>query len=102
MRKSLQDLSPNFVRKVDDYPGLPEDLREYCYHLSDSGYVIMAVVKSLIDDMGDRWEPWELEVGIPVRYVLEKGWEKYEDYIIVDAPYDHNLGLVVDEKYSEY
>ena len=43
MRKSVKDFG-NFVRK-DNYPELPEELKEYNYFLSDgeTGHVIMAV-----------------------------------------------------------
>lgn len=102
MRRSLRDLNPNMVKKIDDYPGLPDELKEYCYWLADAGYVIMAIPAALMDKAWHAMEPEMYEVGIPVKYVLEKGYRKWEEYIVVDAPYNSEIGLVVDERYTEY
>ena len=102
MRKSLKGLNPNMIKKVDDYPGLPEELKEYCYWLADSGYVIMAIPAALMDEAWHSMEPEMYEAGIPVKYVLEKGYRKWEECIVVDAPYSSEIGLIVDEKYEEF
>ena len=102
MRKSLEDLDQSMIRKVDDYPGLPEELNEYCYHISDSGYSIMAIPEVLIKEHFGDMELWQYEVPMPVRYVLEKGYKKFEGYLVVEAKYDDELGLMVDEEYYDY
>lgn len=99
MRKSMQDFDPRLVRKVDDYPGLPEELKEFCYWIADSGYCIMAIPEA-VDDVPDH--PWLSELPIPVKYVLEKGYFMMDGYVIVDAPYDKDWGLMIDDKYTEY
>ncbi len=82
------------------YPGLPEMLKEYHVYTQDSGHSLCAIPLSLLEDA--RAEPWQFEVPIPVKYVLEKGYTFFCDYIVVDVPYDEELGVVVDEKYEEY
>jgi len=102
MRKSLQDLDPRMIRKVDDYKGLPEELKPYCYWIADAGYSIMAVPEQFLPEHWADGELWLSECPIPVKYVLEQGWRMYEDYVIVKVPYDKFLGVSVDEKYTEY
>ena len=102
MRKSLSDLNPNMIRKVDDYPGLPEELKEYCYWISDSGYSIMAIPERLLKEHFGSMELWLYEIPMPVRYVLEKGWKTFEGYIIVEAGYNSEIGLEMDGDYYDY
>ena len=102
MRKSLMDLDQSQIRKVDDYPNLPAELREFCYWLSDSGYSIMAIPEALIKEHFGEMELWNYEVPVPVKYVLEKGWKFFEGYVIVQAEYDDEIGLFVEDKYNEY
>ena len=102
MRKSLMDLDPNQIRKVDDYPGLPEELKEHCYWLSDSGYSIMAIPEILLKEHFGSMELWQYEIPFPVRYVLEKGYKMFEEYVIVVADYDDEIGLKIEGDYEEY
>lgn len=100
MRKSLEDLDKRYIIEHPDYAGLPEELKEYLYYILDSGYVIMAVPECLLKEAGDDLDMYECPV--PVRYVLEKGYEIRDGHIIVNAPYDNMLGLDVPEEYTEY
>lgn len=102
MRKSLKDLPQNMVRKIDDYPGLPEELKEYCYWIADSGYCIMAIPEALLKEHFGSFDLWECECPVPVKYVLEKGYVKFEEYIVVQIEYSNAIGLVVPEGYDEY
>ena len=102
MRKSLEDLNPSMIRKVDDYPGLPEELKEYCYYISDSGYSIMAIPEVLLKEHFGSMELWQYEIPFPVKYVLEKGYKMFEDYVVVVADYDSELGLRIEGDYEEY
>ena len=99
VRNSLKDLDPAYYHKTskNEYQ-VPEELRDLCYWFADSGYCILGVPKCFENEGA----MWDYEVPIPAKYVLEKGWKKYGDYIIVDVPYDDETGLVVDEKYDEY
>lgn len=101
MRKSLEDLSPSMVRKVDDYVGLPEELKEYCYYIADAGYSIMAIPEVFLKEHFGSMDLWEYEIPMPVKYVLEKGYRFFEEYVIVQADYDNETGLIADEKYEE-
>lgn len=101
MRKSLEDLDQRFVKKVDSYPGLPEELKEYCYYLTDSGYCIMAIPERLLKEHFGSMDLWQYECPVPAKYVLEKGWKHFEEYIVVDVPYNSETGLEVDG-YDEY
>lgn len=102
MRKSLEDLNPDMIRKVDDYPGLPEELKEYCYWLPDSGYSIMAIPETLIKEHFGDMELWNYEVPMPVKYVLEKGWKFFEGHVCVLVDYSKEVGVMIDDEYCEY
>ena len=58
MRKSVKDFG-NFVRK-DNYPELPEELKEFNYFLSDgeTGHVIMAVPEHTLNKQKKMWMNW--------------------------------------------
>ena len=96
------DLNPNFVRKIDDYPDLPDQLKEYCYYLSDQGYVLTVIPEMLLKEHFGDMELWNYEVPVPVKYVLEHGYHVFEDYIAVDVPYDDEIGVYIDDGYNEY
>lgn len=102
MRKSLQDLNQNMIRKVDDYPDLPEELKELCYWIADSGYSIMAIPDAVIDEAWHAMDPERYEIPMPVKYVLEKGWKWFEGCIVVPCEYSHEIGALIDEQYNEY
>lgn len=99
MRKSLSDIA--YMVKTIPYPGeLLEELKPYHYYILDAGHCIMCVLECHLEEAKGDMDMYELPV--PVRYVLENGYRKEGDYIIVDAPYDRTFGLVVDEKYFEH
>lgn len=100
MRKSLIDISHMVVKKP--YPGeLPGELEPYHYYILDSGHCIMCVLECHLAVAQKRGMD-DYELPVPVKYVLEKGYRKVDDYIVVDADYDRLLGLIVDESYFEY
>ena len=37
-----------------------------------------------------------------MKYVLEKGYTKWGDYIVCEVPYNNVCGLMVPEEYQEY
>lgn len=101
MRKSLMGLE--HMAQKDDYPGLPEELREYAYRLTDSGRCLMCVPESFEGVAFAAGEdPSLYEAAVPTRYVLEKGWRIREGCCIVDVPYDDALGVVVPNGYDEF
>jgi hypothetical protein len=99
MRKSLEDIK-HMVKNIP-YPGyLPEELKSFHYYISDSGHCIMCVLRCHLEEAeGDMYM---YEVPVPIKYVLEKGYEIVGEHVIVDAEYDEDLGLIVDDKYFEF
>lgn len=100
MRKSLQDIA-HMVQKRPYPDELPDLLRPYHYYILDSGHCVMCVLKQHLEQ-ALKSDMFDYEVPIPVKYVLQKGYEVINNHIIVDAQYDRTLGLIVDEKYFEY
>ena len=100
MRKSLQDIKHMVSHRP--YPGqLPEKLKSYHYYISDSGHVIMCVLKAHLAK-AQKSGMDEYEIPVPAKYVLEKGYQFVDGYVIVDAEYNRTFGLEVNEKYFEY
>ena len=100
MRKSLQDIA-HMVRKYP-YPGnLPEELKLYHYYLLDCGHSIMCVLETHLAE-AQKTSMDDYEVPVPVKYVLEKGYRFVGQYVVIDAEYSGELGLMVDDKYYEY
>lgn len=99
MRKSLKGLEGYVVK--DKYNGLPEELVPYNYYFDDgeTSHVIMAIPKSLLDEIKGDMD--EYECPIPVKYVLEHGYIMKENHVIVEALYNLDTGLSIDESYYE-
>ena len=98
MRKSLEDIAHMVQNRP--YPGLPEDLKPYHYYILDSGHSIMCVLEMHLEEAKENMDDYE--VPVPVKYVLEKGYRLIDGYIIVEADYSSELGLLTDDKYDEY
>ena len=99
MRKSLQDIK-NLIVDIS-YPNtLPVELEPYYVYLKDAGHSILCVLKTHLNNARGQMDDYE--IPIPVKYVLEKGYELQGDYVIVDAVYDSITGVDIDESYSEY
>lgn len=99
MRKSLVGLLG--VAK-DNYKGLPEELKEFNYYIPDGGNSIMVIPESFRSQAYASGRLDAYEVGIPVKYVLEKGYTVENGYVFCDVPYDNKVGAIVDEKYEEW
>jgi len=100
MRGSMRDFDPRLYRKIG-YPGLPEELEEYSYYLSDSGYCLMCIPECFEEE---AWPGSQdgYELALPTRYVLEKGYRIRDGYLVVDVPYSDEMGAMVPDGYDEF
>jgi hypothetical protein len=99
-RKSQFDYKHMFEKRI--YKGIiPKELEPYHYYVLDGGHAIMCVLECHLKE-AQKSSMDDYELPVPVKYVLEKGYRKEGDYIIVDASYNLPLGLMVGEEYSEY
>jgi hypothetical protein len=80
---------------------LPKDLEKHHVYYVDSGHSIVCVLESHLDQ-AQKTDMKMYEVPVPVKYVVKKGYRFVNDHVVVDAPYDEFLGLVIDEKYRDY
>lgn len=101
IRRSLADLNPKMVKK-DNYPGLPEVLREFNYYLDDSGHCIMAIPECLLPEAEKNGDLELFEVPVPVKYIIENGCYIYKKHVICDVEYDPIFGMVVPDEYREF
>ena len=87
----------------DNYPGLPEELKEfnYYYNDNDTGHVIMAVPKCLLSEAEKKGDLDMYECPFPVKYVLENGYRIYKNHVICNGTYNETFGLMIDQKYYE-
>lgn len=100
VRKSLHDMVHMICKAT--YPSLPEELKPYYVYLLDSGHCLCCVPEESTKEHPDSNEWDNYEIPAPVKYVLENGYRIFNEYLIVDAPYDPEIGLNVPEEYSEY
>jgi len=100
MRKSLTDIKHMLREKP--YPGkLPEELKPYHVYLVDSGHNIMCVLEKHLQEK-ELVDYDDYEVPVPVKYVIEKSYRFQDGYVVVDAEYSSEIGLMVHFKYSEF
>ena len=101
MRKSMREFSKESVSRPPYPAALPEKLEPLHYYIAGSGHVIMSVVKkNIIGAQTDEYDDYE--IGLPVKYVLEKGYEMKDGYCIVDVEHSLDFGAIVGEEYDEF
>ena len=105
VRKSVFDMQ---VMTLDNpYEGyLPEELRKFHYYFSKEGHVLMVIPRNYLEVALESGELDDYEIQIPVKYVLEKGYEFVEghlNYIVGNFDYDDELQMVdVPTEYYEH
>ncbi len=79
---------------------LPVDLHIWYCYTSDSGHSIMCAIKSLYTPGGDDIE--NFLVPVSVKSVLRAGYSEQDGFIVVDLPYDSQVGLMTPEEEYEF
>lgn len=102
LRKSLEDIAAYVSKRPCQSLDIPEDLEPYHYYIADAGHCIQCVPRVFLADAQRKNDMDGYETPVPAKYVLEKGYERYGDYLIADVPYDPELGVVVDDRYSVF
>lgn len=69
-----------------------------CY-TRDAGHCIAVAVAKAYQPGDDAAD---FLAACPVRAVLAAGWQLRDGYVVVDLPYDEQLGLVIDESHEEF
>ena len=86
--------------------GLPPELEKFHYYFSHEGHVLMVIPRNYLKIALESGDLDDYEIQIPVKYVLEKGYEFVEghlDYIVGNFDYDDELQKVdVPAEHYEY
>lgn len=100
MRRSVEGIRG--VEK-DNYPELPTELNEFNYYYKDgeTGHVIMAIPKCLLEEAEEDSDLDMYECPFPVKYVMKRGYKIYKNHVICEAKYDMTFGLMIEQKYFE-
>ena len=105
IRKSVYDMQ---VMTLDNpYPGeLPKELEKFHYYFAMDGHVLMVIPRNYLQKALETGDLDDYEIQIPVKYVLEKGYEFVEghlNYIVGNFDYDDELQKVdVPTEYYEH
>ncbi len=105
VRKSVFDMQA--ITLDNEYPGvLPDELKQFHYYFAREGHVIMIIPRNYLQIALKEDNLDDYEIQIPVKYVLEKGYEFVEghyNYIVGNFDYDDELQKVdVPVEYYEY
>ena len=87
--------------KKDNYPGLPDILKEFNYYYQDYGHVIMAIPEVILNEAIQNGDLDMFECPVPCKYILEHGFRIYNNHVIIDCVYDNFNGVVIDSFYYE-
>lgn len=101
IRKSLVDILPMVSKRPCISLDIPTELEPLHFYISDSGHCIMAIPEQFLKD-AQTGSMSDYEIPIPARYVIEKGYEIIDGFAVVDVPYDDNLGVIIDESYTDW
>jgi hypothetical protein len=87
----IQRLFGSSLDRTKSYPQtLPPELqRWYCYPLDGGHSIVVAIASRYASDRS----PEEFLVPAPVKTVL-RGYESRDGYIVVDLPYNNDVGLI--------
>lgn len=77
---------------------LPAELQPWYCYTRDGGHSIVCAIKSLYRPGGS---PDDFLVTVPVKTVL-RGYSQQNGYILVDVPYNSQVGLMVPEEDDEF
>ncbi len=101
-RKSMEDIR-HMIRDIPYPAKLPAEIAHLHYYVLDAGHSIVCVPRTFLPFI-TAYNTADFEVPIPVKYVLEKGWEKIPgtDSVSVDVPYNDMLGVVLPDGYDEF
>lgn len=80
------------------FDGLPKELEPFYIYYQDCGKCILSILECHFNEAVESGKFKDYLVGVPCSYVLRKGYRLYNGYVIVDAPYSKELGLLVDEE----
>lgn len=101
LRRSLEDARSIVVDGMKYPKALPAELNEFYAYVRDCGHSICAIPHyNLLEALSGDMDMYEC--CVPVKYVLEKGYQMAKGHVVVDAEYDELTGLKVDDKYYEY
>lgn len=78
---------------------LPDDIGQWHCYTRDGGHSIVVVLARDYRDEGDLTGSL---VPAPVKSVLRAGYELRRGYVVVDLPYDPDLGLVTPAEEDEF
>lgn len=78
---------------------LPPELAPWYCYTPDGGHSIAVAVKRLSGDLSD---PASFLVAVPVKTVQRLGWVLRDGFVVVDVPYDPDLGVVVPPEDDEF
>lgn len=84
------------------YKVLPPELQEHYIYEQDGGHAILAIPECLLPEAEKTRKYDDYTASIPVKYVLETGYRMAHGKVIVNAPYDEDFGVDVDDRYYEY
>lgn len=77
-------------------------LVDYYRYYPDCGHSILAIPKCLLEEAMNSGTPADYFTPFPVAYVVEKGFERHNGYLVCEGEYDDTFGLLVPDEYSEY
>jgi hypothetical protein len=98
-REIIHQILDAYLVAGKTYPRpLPKELQEwYCYTV-DGGHSIVCAIKRLYQPNAT---PDTFLVPVPVKSVL-RGYTEQDGYILVDLPYDSQIGLMTPGEDDEY
>jgi hypothetical protein len=80
---------------------IPEELQKFHYYIADQGHCIVCVLQCHLDEARENGMD-DYEIPVPLKYVLEKGYEVEKGYVILNALYNSVFGVEIPEGYYEY
>lgn len=101
MRNSVKELGNMINHNISYEKDLPEELRPFYAYVLSTGHSLMCIIK-VHEEMALASKIEDYEIPVPVKYVLEHPYTLKNEYIVIEATYNPNYGLDVNEEYYEY
>lgn len=99
----IQKALEGYLIAGKSYPRpLPQSLATWYCYTSDGGHSIVCVLEVHWREHQEKEDLSDYLIPIPVKSVLRQGYAEHNGYIVIDMPYDQDVGLLVPDGDDEW
>ncbi len=95
----VKQVCSEFMMASKYHSALPNELENWYVYCCDSGHNILCCLKQYFKQCEDNTNNL---TPVPIKYVQRTGYEIIDNYVVVEAPYSEDTGLMVPVEDNEF